>query len=89
MVHINTDFIEEQIKQIAEELKINTEEKRLFSRCVICNEPLVRVEKEKVKDRVAPYVYETQEIFMNCPKCNRVYWQGTHLDNVKKLLGSL
>ena len=89
MIHIDTDFIEEQVKQVARELKIKPDEEKLFSRCVICNEPLVKVEKETLKDKVAPYVYETQQRFMNCPKCNRIYWQGTHCDNVKKVIEKL
>lgn len=85
-VHINSDFVEEQVKQILTELNIKPEEKGLFSRCVICNKGLVNIEKEKVKDKIAPYVYETQEVFMSCPVCNRIYWQGTHWGNVRALL---
>lgn len=85
-VHIDTDFVEEQVKQLLTELGIKPEEEKIFSRCVICNEPLVKIEKEGVKDKVAPYVYETQEFFMNCTKCSRIYWQGTHWASVKKLL---
>jgi len=34
--------------------------------------------KETIKDRVPPYVYQTQEHFAECPACRRLYWQGTH-----------
>ena len=85
-IHIDSDFVEDQVKQILTELNIKPDEEKLFSRCVICNEPLMKIEKDKVKNKVAPYVYETQEHFMNCPACNRIYWQGTHWSNVKTLL---
>lgn len=89
LIHINTDFVEEQIKQILTELNIKPEEEKLFSRCVICNEPLAGIEKKDVKDKVAPYVYETQEHFMKCQKCERIYWQGTHWASAKRLLSEL
>jgi uncharacterized protein with PIN domain len=33
---------------------------------------------------VPPYVYLTQERFAICPSCNRVYWHGTHADEMLK-----
>ena len=88
-VHVESDFVEEQVKQILAKLNMKPDEERLFSRCVVCNEPLIEIGKVEVKDKVAPYVYETQEHFMTCPGCSRIYWQGTHWANVKKLVEGL
>ena len=89
MVHISTDFVDEQVRQVIRELGGRPDEGKLFSRCVICNEPLTPIDKEAVREKVAPYVYETQEQFMRCPACDRIYWQGTHWSSVKKLLEKL
>jgi uncharacterized protein with PIN domain len=51
---------------------------RPFTRCLECNVPLVERRPEEVKDRVPPYVFRTQAQYMECPRCRRVYWRGTH-----------
>ena len=61
----------------------------LLSRCIRCNVPLVEVEKEAVAGRVPPYVYDTQAEFMECPSCQRIYWQGTHWANMRRDLAEL
>ncbi len=49
-----------------------------FTRCLEDNTPLAPVEKEQVRDRVPPYVFKTQDQFVQCPGCRRIYWKGTH-----------
>jgi len=86
MVLIKSDFLKEQLRQILDELKIEIRLEEMFMRCIICNEVLREVEKEKVKDLVPEYVFNTQENFVECPKCKRIYWQGTHWGNVRHYL---
>jgi len=73
---VESDELEEQVQQVISDLKLET--KQPFSRCPVCNTPLQDVEKPSVKDRVPPYVFQTQEHFSLCPQCDRIYWQGTH-----------
>lgn len=86
IVFIKPETIKEQIKAALEALRIYPEEKKMFTRCIICNEELADIEKEKVKDKVPEYVFKTQEDFITCPKCQRIYWQGTHWGNVTQTL---
>ncbi|NPA90034.1 MAG: hypothetical protein GXO55_01085 [Chloroflexi bacterium] len=53
------------------------------TRCPICNVPLQAVPKPHVRDRVPPYVFQTQREFYECPQCHRIYWAGTHWQNVQ------
>src|SRR5262245_49176630 len=39
----------------------------ILSRCVECNTPLERVDKEDVFEQIPPYVYLTQDDFARCP----------------------
>ncbi|MCM8799080.1 MAG: Mut7-C RNAse domain-containing protein, partial [Candidatus Omnitrophica bacterium] len=71
---------------IIEELKIEIKPEEMFMRCTICNELLRKIEKLEVRDLVPEYVFTTQEEFMQCPQCKRIYWQGTHWGNVKNTL---
>ncbi len=75
-VLIESDRVSGQLKQVFAELNLHTRE--AFSRCGECNLPLEPVEKQAVRDRVPPYVYQTQTRFRACPRCQRVYWRGTH-----------
>jgi hypothetical protein len=58
----------------------------LFSRCLECNSLLEDVEREAVRERVPPHVYREQRTFMRCPRCDRIYWRGTHFKRVRSHL---
>lgn len=49
-----------------------------FSRCMICNTPLVMVEKAAVEPRLPPAVRARHTRFSACGGCGRVYWEGSH-----------
>ncbi|NIM89872.1 MAG: hypothetical protein GTO17_02880 [Candidatus Aminicenantes bacterium] len=49
-----------------------------YSRCIECNVELRDLSKKDVKNLVAPFVYEQASAFALCPQCERVYWKGTH-----------
>lgn len=55
-----------------------------MSRCLNCNGFLVEREKESIKSKVPFYVYRTQERFYTCPDCGKIYWRGTHYEDMKK-----
>jgi uncharacterized protein with PIN domain len=76
-VFIKSDISSEQIRQVVETLSLDYEYKP-FSICLECNEPLESREKGEVEGRVPPYVFRTQDKYMECPSCHRIYWKGTH-----------
>lgn len=77
---INSDNLNDQIKQLHQILKIKLHQNPF---CAVCNEPVEKIEKESVKSLVPPYVFKTQENFSHCPNCHRIYWNGTHWKNIK------
>ncbi len=85
---IDTDDVHGQLKQVLKELNLRDKIMPL-TRCIICNRPLVEVKPEAVKDRVPEYVYLTQSSFAKCPSCSRVYWEGTHSNNILKTINKL
>jgi uncharacterized protein with PIN domain len=76
-VLIVSDQPERQIRQVIGTLGLDSQFKP-FSLCLECNQPLVERAKDEVKDLVPPYVFKTQNQFMQCPNCQRIYWRGTH-----------
>ena len=78
VISINSDMLPEQFRQVASELNMDSSRFRPFTLCLEDNGPLVERTKEEVKDRVPPFVFKTQEKYVECPKCRRIYWKGTH-----------
>jgi uncharacterized protein with PIN domain len=76
----------DQVKQVFRELGLKLRESDLFTRCTICNSEIVPVEKANIKGRVPPYVYETQSAYGYCPRCDKIYWRGTHVQHVLEAL---
>ena len=74
------DDYNEQIRQVIAAFRLR--EFAVLTRCAECNTPLVDVDKESVFLRIPPFVYLTQDRFALCPTCDRVYWQGTHADEM-------
>lgn len=74
----------EQLKQVLKKFNLKSEEKNLFTRCLVCNQVLVPVPKKEVENKVPPFVFKTQENFIYCSTCDKLYWAGTHVKNLKK-----
>ncbi|MFB0527613.1 MAG: Mut7-C RNAse domain-containing protein [bacterium] len=89
LVIINSDLLEEQLEQVFSELDIKVDPDEIFTRCLVCNEVLQEIKKEKVKDRVPNYVFQTKKDFSFCPNCQKIYWKGTHWDLAHQLLKKL
>lgn len=52
------------------------------SRCPECNGVLEEVTVDEVEAVVPPYVVETAERFRRCAGCRRIYWPGTHGEQI-------
>ncbi len=86
VVVLREDQINEQLREILGQLGIVPRAEEVFSRCTICNEALAGIAKDKIKEKVPEYVFQTQENFLTCPRCRRIYWQGTHWNNAEEIL---
>ena len=60
---------------------------RPFARCRECNTLLEDVPKTDVVDRLPEKVRGHYERFKRCPGCERVYWEGTHFERMRKIFG--
>lgn len=80
-LYIKEDKLENQLDQIKLDLKVSL--KPNLVRCIECNEKLIKVKKEDVKNKIPPYVYKTQKNFLYCKNCDKYYWRGTHYQNIK------
>ena len=82
---IKSPSYKEQLKQVITHYNIDYKS-GIFTRCLVCNNLLEPIEKEKIKDRIPPYVYSTQDEFDICRQCGRIYWSGTHRTKMLEML---
>jgi len=85
VILIESDEVKAQLHQVVKTLNLSNQ-LRPFTICLECNQPLVPTEREVVKELVPPYVYQTKTQYMQCPNCQRIYWQGTHWQRMTKEL---
>ncbi|MGD8535286.1 MAG: Mut7-C RNAse domain-containing protein [Candidatus Aminicenantes bacterium] len=79
---IQTLFIEsedwnDQIEQVLDAFKL-WQDVQPYSRCIECNAELKDLPKNRARNLVTPFVYEKVDAFSICPDCGRVFWKGTH-----------
>ena len=89
IILVKNERLKDQITEVFRFFKIKPESCVMFTRCIICNTELLDIEKDRIKDKVPEYVFKTQQDFITCPKCNRIYWQGTHWGNVQSLISQI
>ncbi|MBI4301730.1 MAG: Mut7-C RNAse domain-containing protein [Chloroflexi bacterium] len=88
VIFIRDDDVRKQLRQVVQTLKLDWQQ-RPFSLCLQCNEALVAKSKDEVRGLVPPYVFQTQDSFMECPACYRIYWRGTHWQRMNGELSQL
>ena len=59
------------------------------ARCPKCNSLTVYVDKITVKEKIPRKVRELNERFWKCENCSKIYWEGTHIKNLQKLVGKI
>ena len=85
---IESEVWEEQVRQVLVDLDL-LGEVRPFSRCVECNVPLKPLSRENAANLVAPFVLEHEKEFSLCPACGRVFWPGTHHEDMEAKIVAL
>jgi uncharacterized protein len=75
-----------QLRDVIERFSLKIDHDKMFGICLECNERLNSVEKENVRDMVPPFVFENCSEFNQCPRCQKIYWMGTHPRNVLRFM---
>jgi hypothetical protein len=85
-IFIKHDQLSDQLKQLMAELGLK---RKIKPRCAECNSELKDVRKVEIKDKIPSYVYKTQQKFVQCSDCGRIYWQGTHWQYIDSKLAKI
>jgi len=87
-IKLETQTEKEQIVEIAR--KINWKRFDLsYSRCSLCNGMLDMVEKDTIIHKIPPRIIQSVQEFWQCRQCYHIYWAGTHIRNLEKLVAEI
>ena len=85
---VSSDDHMEQLKQVLTAIDVRPDPSLFFSRCLICNAPVVEISKADAAGRVPEEILGSRLEFHECPQCRRVYWEGSHLSRIIRRLES-
>jgi uncharacterized protein with PIN domain len=60
-----------------------------YTRCLECNTRLKPILRSEAKNLVAPFVYESSSDFSLCSGCKRVFWKGTHQNDMADTIADI
>lgn len=60
-----------------------------FRRCMVCNCQIERAEKSAVIEELPAKVREKHDEFYRCTGCRKVYWKGSHYQDMMDLIQNL
>ena len=86
---VNSNYPHEQLKDVITQFAISLDQANFFSRCLLCNKALDRLDKSNALGKVPDNVTSTVSDFSQCPGCNKIYWKGTHYQNMLRQLHNL
>jgi uncharacterized protein with PIN domain len=81
-VLIESEKFEDQLGQLLRELDLDCES--AAPHCPRCNAALLAITREQASERVPPYVLRRHSDFTLCPRCDKVYWRGTHWERMRQ-----
>jgi uncharacterized protein with PIN domain len=76
-----------QLREVVTRYRLDTTG-RLFTRCTLCNTPLQILDDEEAARFAAPSLRERHERIARCPSCGRLYWEGSHVDRMRRRLAA-
>lgn len=55
--------------------------------CTCCNGLLdTIIDKNLIKNQIPDRLLHSKNIFYECTKCNKIYWIGTHVEHISRLI---
>ena len=88
VVFIESDAWPTQLRQVLNRFQLRDFIKP-YSRCLECNCLLQPTSREAVRQLVPHYVYTQVKEFSICPCCSRVYWRGTHFQDMERKIAAI
>jgi uncharacterized protein len=75
----------DQLREVMAHFRLEAP-RELFTRCLICNTVLRSASVEDVGSPLPPAARECPETLRQCPRCGRIYWEGSHTRRMRSAL---
>lgn len=89
IILIKSDRAREQVQEIKEIIRPFIDFGKIMNRCIECNLELVGVQKENIEQKVPEFVFHQYGQFKECPRCGKIYWEGSHANGMAQLVREL
>jgi len=83
--HSNPD---DQLREVVQHYQLRPSGNQ-FTRCLECNSMLQTIEKAQILQGLPARVKNNFNCFKQCSQCKKIYWQGSHFDNMKNTLAKI
>ncbi len=83
IVRITQEKAPLQLGELIRKGYVSFDEKKLYSRCLLCNAPLEQLSRDDAEGKVPDFIFHQNMEFSRCPRCLKIYWPGSHLDHMK------
>lgn len=57
--------------------------------CPLCNGKIDIVEKSSILNDIPERIASNVELFWRCQDCGHIYWEGTHISSLRKLIDEI
>jgi uncharacterized protein len=89
--NVNVHYIKgrteaEKIAELAKRYEFLLEIDMKKSRCPMCNTRIKPISKKELEENMEEKTFSFHDKFWTCPKCNKLYWQGSHWGGIKSTL---
>ena len=85
---VRSDDPHTQLQEVLSRLDLRRQTRPLC-RCIECNGLIEAVDREQVWDRLEPLTRRYYEHFFLCPDCGKIYWEGSHVENMGRAIDEL
>ena len=82
--YLESDYLDEQLKEVIKGLGLKIEKDNLFTRCSACNNLLQEVQEKEIKNEVPKDVCGKSYWFKKCFNCGKIFWNGNHMITLKE-----
>ncbi len=88
-IFIKSNNSQKQLFEICTRFSLKNDLIKPFTRCLACNTMLENTSRNTVEGRVPDFVFQEIKQFHVCPNCKKIFWPGTHHDNMTGFLKTL
>lgn len=88
-IYLKSTEVSEQLKSIKDKFDLNVIYPPINMRCSVCNGSLTKRSKNEVINRILEGTAKNYEEFWECDSCSKIFWLGSHWEDIKKTIAEL